>query len=184
MKGKKNQNSKLTNSEIVRKYNQVNLVIEGKVSKMDSRLALQHAQSEDLDLVLMSLHGDVPICKTMDYGKYVYELKRKAKEALKKTAKIEIKEIRLGLDIGVNDLNHKADKAIKFLSDGHILKVSLRIKGWRNMARKDTGKEVINSFFDILKEKYSGNITFTSKPSMPKGGKSWHAVIENDKKKN
>ena len=56
--------------------------------------------------------------------------------------------------------------------------------GWRNMARKDTGKEVINSFFDILKEKYSGNITFTSKPSMPKGGKSWHAVIENDKKKN
>ena len=92
-----------------------------------------------------------PVCKIIDYGKYRYEQARKAKEAKKKQKTIETKEIRLSPNIDTNDLNTKVNQAKKFLQKGAKVKVSLRFRG-REMAHKDVGREILNAFFEELKD--------------------------------
>ena len=76
---------------------------------------------------------------------------RKAKEAKKKQKTIETKEIRLSPNIDTNDLNTKVNQAKKFLQKGAKVKVSLRFRG-REMAHKDVGREILNAFFEELKD--------------------------------
>ena len=91
------------------------------------------------------------MCKIIDYGKYRYELSRKEKEAKKKQKTIAVKEIRLRPGIESNDLNTKANNAIKFLKKGDKVKVELRFRG-RELGHKDIGKEVMLKFIEIVKE--------------------------------
>ncbi len=86
----------------------------------------------------------------MDYGKFRYEQARKEKEA-KKNKTIVVKEVRLRPGIEQNDLNTKANNAIKFLKKGDKVKVELRFRG-RELGHKDIGKEVMLKFLDIIKE--------------------------------
>ena len=118
---------------------------------MSAREAQILANGKNLDLVKISPNAKPPVCKIMDYGKYKYEQARKEKEAKKKQKTIAVKEIRLRPGIESNDLNTKANNAIKFLKKGDKVKVELRFRG-RELGHKDIGKEVMLKFIEIVKE--------------------------------
>ncbi len=109
------------------------------------------ANSKNLDLVQISPNANPSVCKIMDYGKYKYEQSRKEKEARKNQKTITVKEVRLRPGIEENDLNTKANNAIKFLKKGDKVKVELRFRG-RELGHKDIGKQVMLKFIEIVKE--------------------------------
>ena len=118
---------------------------------MSAKEAQTIANNKNLDLVMISPNANPPVCKIMDYGKYKYEQSRKEKESKKKQKVVNLKEVRLRPGIEANDLNTKANQAIKFLKKGDKVKVELRFRG-RELGHKDIGKEVMLKFIDIVKE--------------------------------
>lgn len=118
---------------------------------MSSREALGLAEEAGLDLVKISPNAIPPVCKIMNYGKYLYELSKRAKEAKKNQKVVEIKEVWLSMTIDVGDLNVKAKQAQKFLAAGNKVKVSIRMRG-RQMAHSELGLEVMRKFFEIVKD--------------------------------
>ena len=107
--------------------------------------ALEMAQALDLDLVKVAPQAKPPVCKILDYGKYRFEMQKKEKEAKKNQKVIELKEIRLSLNIDTNDFNTKVNQAAKFLQQGHKVKVSIRFRG-REMAHTSLGEELLKQF--------------------------------------
>ena len=87
----------------------------------------------------------------MNYGKYVFEQTKRAKEAKKNQKVVEIKEIWLSMTIDVGDINVKAKQTMKFLAAGNKVKVSIRMRG-RQMAHVDIGIDVMKRFYEIVKE--------------------------------
>ncbi|MGL4796859.1 MAG: translation initiation factor IF-3 [Paraclostridium sp.] len=118
---------------------------------MSAKEAQMMANSKNLDLVKISPNANPPVCKLMDYGKFKYEQARKEKESKKKQKVVTVKEVRLRPGIEANDLNTKANNAIKFLKKGDKVKVELRFRG-RELGHKDLGKQVMLNFIDLLKE--------------------------------
>ncbi len=118
---------------------------------MSSKEALKIAEEAGLDLVKISPNANPPVCKIMNYGKYVFELSKKAKEAKKNQKTTEIKEIWLSMTIDVGDLQVKAKQTQKFLSSGNKVKVSIRMRG-RQMAHQEIGVEVMQRFFEMVKD--------------------------------
>ena len=92
---------------------------------MSAKEAQTIANNKNLDLVMISPNANPPVCKIMDYGKYKYEQSRKEKESKKKQKVVNIKEVRLRPGIEANDLNTKANNAIKFIKKGDKVKVTL-----------------------------------------------------------
>ena len=130
---------------------------------MSAREAYFKAKDANLDLVKIAPTAKPPVCKIIDYGKYRYELARKAKEAKKKQKTVETKEIRLSPNIDTNDLNTKVNQARKFLSKGAKVKVSLRFRG-REMAHRDVGREILDSFYKELED-----VSTVDKPAKMEG---------------
>ncbi len=122
-----------------------------QIGIMSAKEAYFKAKDANLDLVKISPNAKPPVCKIVDYGKYRYEQARRAKEAKKKQRTIETKEIRLSPNIDTNDLNTKVNQARKFLKKGDKVKVALRFRG-REMAHKEVGKEILDNFFELLKD--------------------------------
>ena len=118
---------------------------------VSSREAQNIADDRGLDLVKISPNATPPVCKIMNYGKYLFELTKKAKEAKKNQKVVEIKEVWLSMTIDVGDLNVKAKQASKFLASGNKVKVSIRMRG-RQMAYTELGMEVMNRFFELVKD--------------------------------
>lgn len=118
---------------------------------VSSREALKIAEDAGLDLVKISPNANPPVCKVMNYGKYLFELSKKNKEAKKNQKTTEIKEIWLSMTIDVGDLQVKAKQAQKFLSSGNKVKVSIRMRG-RQMAHQEIGVDVMKRFFDLVKD--------------------------------
>jgi translation initiation factor IF-3 len=118
---------------------------------MSAREAQLKANERELDLVKISPNANPPVCKIMDYGKFVYEQNKKDKEAKKKQTIIELKEIRLSAKIEDHDFNFKAKNAIKFLEDGDKVKISIRFRG-REISYSSLGREVMEKFADTVKE--------------------------------
>lgn len=118
---------------------------------VSSAQALKLADEKGLDLVKISPTANPPVCKIMNYGKYLFELTKKAKEAKKNQKVTEIKEVWLSMTIDVGDLNVKAKQTQKFLLAGNKVKVSIRMRG-RQMAHSEIGLEVMKRFFEIVKE--------------------------------
>lgn len=118
---------------------------------MSAKDAQMMANSKNLDLVKISPNANPPVCKIMDYGKYKYEQARKEKESKKKQKVVTVKEVRLRPGIEKNDLNTKANQAMKFLKKGDKVKVELRFRG-RELGHKDLGKQVMLEFIDLVKE--------------------------------
>ncbi len=112
---------------------------------MSIKQAREIALSKELDLVNISPKSNPPVCKIMDYGKYCFEIAKKEKEARKNQKTFEIKEIRLSINIGEHDFNTKVNHALKFLKNGHRIKVTLKFKG-REMMHTNLGKELIDKF--------------------------------------
>lgn len=130
---------------------------------MSAKEAYFKAKDANLDLVKIAPMAKPPVCKIINYGKYRYELSRKAKEAKKKQKTVETKEIRLSPNIDTNDLNTKVNQARKFLQKGAKVKVALRFRG-REMAHKDVGREILDSFFEKLEE-----VAVVDKPAKMEG---------------
>ena len=118
---------------------------------MSPREAMRLAEEADLDLVQISPNAVPPVCKIMDYGKFKFEQAKKEKENRRNQKVVEIKEVQLSMTIDVGDLNVKAKQATKFLGEGNKVKVSIRLRG-RQMAHANLGRDVMNNFFEGLKE--------------------------------
>ena len=132
--------------------------------------ALAIAAEKNLDLVEIAPTANPHVCRIMDYGKYKFEQMKREKEAKKNQKVIEVKEIRLSLNIDTNDFNTKLKQAIKFLKDGNKVKVSVRFRG-REMAHPELGTEMVQRFAD-------GAAEFGSVDKMPKlEGRSMVMII-------
>ena len=121
------------------------------VKKLADALTLSNYAG--FDLVLINPKGNPPVCKIMDYNKFKYENKKRAKENIKKqrSANLELKEYRLSVSIDVHDFDTRVRNSKKYLEKGHRVKASIRFRG-REMAHTDLGRNVLIRFADALKE--------------------------------
>jgi translation initiation factor IF-3 len=101
--------------------------------------ALKLAESQDMDLVLMSPNANPPVCKIMNYEKFLYEQMKKEKD---KPKPLEMKEIKVGPNTGENDLEYRIKHMIEFLQKGHKVKISMQFRG-REMAHVSNGEALI-----------------------------------------
>ena len=118
---------------------------------MSAEEANRIAEEAGLDLVKISPNAVPPVCKIMDYSKFCFDQKKKEKEAKKNQRVVEVKEIRMSPSIDTNDLNTKVKSALKFLSDGNRVKVSVRFRG-REMAHTDIGEKLLQDFAEACSE--------------------------------
>lgn len=116
-----------------------------------TKQALEIAEAKELDLVMIAPQAKPPVCKIMDYGKYLYELQKKEKEARKKQKVIDVKEVRISPNIDDHDLNVKAKNAEKFLKDGDKVKVTIRFRG-READYAHFGNEMMKRFYAKVEE--------------------------------
>ena len=109
------------------------------------------AQDQGLDLVEITPNAQPPVCKMVDYGKYRFEAKKKAKEAKKNQHQTEIKPLRLSPVIDTHDFETKLKQATKWIESGDKVKVDMRFRG-RMMTRQEVGMKVMNEFIQKLSE--------------------------------
>ncbi len=109
------------------------------------------AREQELDLVEIAAAANPPVCRIIDYKKFLYEQKRKQKEIKAKSAKVVVKEIRLGPNTDEHDFNFKLKHATKFLQDGAKVKVDVFFKG-RSIIYKDQGEIQLLKFAQELAE--------------------------------
>ena len=109
------------------------------------------ADDMDLDLVEISPTADPPVCKIMDYQKFLYQQKRKAKEIKDKTVKVVVKEIRFGPNTDDHDYQFKLRHAEKFIAEGSKIKAYVFFKG-RSILFKDQGEILLLRFANDLEE--------------------------------
>ncbi len=140
---------------------------------MSSKEALDIARNRGYDLVAISPNANPPVCKLVDLGKFIYEKKKKEKEAKKKQMHVEMKQMRYKLKIDKNDFDVKNRKVRKFLESGNRIKVEIWFRG-REMAHTDKGFELAYKIIDALsdvgyskdKPKLSGrNLIFYLEPN-------------------
>ena len=120
----------------------------GVVSFQD---ALDKAQNVGLDLVEISPNTEPPVCKILDFGKYIYEKQKLEKKNKKKQHVIHVKEIRVRPNTGDHDLLTKLSRAKKFLESGDKVKITVMYRG-REMARQDMGVKTLNRVVEILND--------------------------------
>ena len=118
---------------------------------MPTRQALQIAAEKGLDLVDIAPQATPNVCSIMDYGKYRYEQAKREKEARKNQKTVDIKEVRMSMNIDTHDFETKVNQAVKFLKGGDKVKVSVRFRG-REMAHTELGKELLDRFKDSVAE--------------------------------
>ena len=109
------------------------------------------AEDMGLDLVEISPDANPPVCKIIDYQKFLYQLKRKLKEQKAKTAKTQVKEIRFGPQTDDHDFEFKLNHAKKFLSDGDKVRAYVFFKG-RQILFQEQGKIMLLKFADQLED--------------------------------
>ena len=118
---------------------------------MSSKDALEKAMARDLDLIMIAPKATPPVCKIMDYGKYRFEQAKREKEAKKNQRVVEVKEIRLSLNIDTHDFETKVNHAKKFIAGGDKVKVTIRFRG-RELGHPELGTEIMNSFAEAMNE--------------------------------
>ena len=119
---------------------------------MASRDALKVAFDKDLDLVKIAPQAAPPVCRIMDYGKFRFEQAKKDKEAKKNQRIVDIKEIRMFMNIDNHDFETKVNHALQFLQDEDKVKVTVRFRG-REMAHTELGNGLLSRFADACSEK-------------------------------
>ncbi len=146
-----NKNELMVNEEI--RENEVRLIDDDGsiVGIMSSKEALQVAYQKNLDMVMIAPTAKPPVCKLMDYNKYVFDMAKKERENRKNQKIVNIKEVRLGLGIGEHDFQVKVRGAVKFLQDGDKVKVTVRFSG-REMNHTGDGEILIDRFAEAVKD--------------------------------
>jgi len=118
---------------------------------LSSKEALRIAEEKELDLVMISPNAKPPVCKIMDFGKYIYEQQKKDKEAKKKQKVINLKEVRLSPNIEEHDIEIKAANARKFLLAEDKVKVTVRFRG-READYSHTGAKILKVFLSLVED--------------------------------
>ncbi|GIM28685.1 translation initiation factor IF-3 [Clostridium polyendosporum] len=119
---------------------------------ISTREALRMAEEKELDLVMISPNANPPVCRIMDFGKYIYEQSKKEKEAKKKQKVINVKEVRVSPTIEENDVRIKANNARKFLNDGDKVKVTVRFRGREAEHAHVVGNRILKNFVERLED--------------------------------
>ena len=118
---------------------------------MSLRQAMEIAEQKNLDLVKIAPQANPPVCKIIDYGKFRFEQAKREKEARKNQRVVEIKEVRLSLNIDTHDFETKKNHAVRFISEGNKVKASIRFRG-REMGHPELGLEIMRRFADAMSE--------------------------------
>jgi translation initiation factor IF-3 len=113
--------------------------------------ALKKAQELNLDLVEVAPQAKPPVCRIMDFGKFLYQQKKKAHESKKKQKIIHVKEVKFRPNIDEHDYDFKLKNAIRFLGEGDKVKATVQFRG-REMARQDLGHKLMERFTKDLGE--------------------------------
>jgi translation initiation factor IF-3 len=116
-----------------------------------TRVARQWAEKAELDLVEISSNSSPPVCRIIDFNKFLYDRKKKDKELKAKQVKTVIKEIRFGPNTDDHDFDFKLKHAIRFLEEGSKVKAYVQFKG-RAIVFKDRGEELLKRFLEGLEE--------------------------------
>lgn len=122
-----------------------------KLGVFDIQKAIELAEDENLDLVLVAPNATPVVCKLMNYGKYKFEQAKREKESKKNQKTVEIKEIRVTPNIGQHDFEFKAKNARSFLEAGNKVKFTVRFRG-RELNNVKAGENVLNKFIEELEE--------------------------------
>lgn len=118
---------------------------------MATEKAVKKAEEEGLDLVQITAKAEPPVCKIRDYGKYVYELKKKKKKAKKTNKAGELKEVQLTFNISDHDLETRKKRVLKFLKANKKIRLRMRLRG-REHALKDYARKKIKNFMKEVGE--------------------------------
>ena len=112
--------------------------------------ALNMADDAELDLVLINPNQDPPVAKRMDFGKYKYEIEKRAKEAKKKQHTVDVKEIKIRYKIDTHDYQVRINNIKKFISQGNKVKIVVMLRG-REMQHSQLAFDLANRFVEDLK---------------------------------
>lgn len=153
----------LINEEIREKEVRVVDADGSQLGIMPTKQALALAVDKGLDLVDIAPQATPNVCRIMDFGKYRYEQAKREKEARKNQKVVDVKEVRMSMNIDTHDFETKANQAIKFLTGGDKVKVSVRFRG-REMAHTDLGRALLERFRDACAE-----VSTTDKPAKMEG---------------
>src|SRR6202163_3280698 len=137
--------------------------------------ALAIARQLDLDLVEVAPLANPPVCRIMDYGKYKFDEAQKAKESRRKTTSVGIKEMKYRPKIGPGDFDTKTRQVLKFLNDGHKVKVTIMFRG-REVFHPELGKKIL----DRVAEHVDGTARVESDPRLD--GRNMVMVLAPDKR--
>jgi len=113
--------------------------------------AQEMAEKRDLDLVEVAPKANPPVCKIMDYGKYIYRQQKREKKNKKKQSSSPLKEMRFRPRINEHDIMTKVNKITEFLKNGSKVKLTVMFRG-REMAHKDFGIETLDNVLDKLSD--------------------------------
>jgi len=113
--------------------------------------ALAAAEERGLDLVEVSPNAEPPVCRIMDYGKYKYQASKRAAEAKKKTARVEIKEVKMRPKTEEHDFNFKLKNARRFLEEGNKVKVTIMFRG-REVTHPEYGRHLLEKVAEEVKD--------------------------------
>jgi translation initiation factor IF-3 len=155
----------LVNEKI--RAHQVRLIDEKgvQIGVIDTQKALKEARERSLDLVQVTKKVDPPVCKILDYGKYLY--RQRKKEKAEKTKAGEIKGIRLSFGISDHDLETRVKQTEKFLKKGYKVRIVMNLRG-RQKGLTDFAKSKIEKFLELLKQKVPVKIEMELK-KQPRG---------------
>ena len=137
--------------------------------------ALAIARQLDLDLVEVAPLANPPVCRIMDYGKYKFDEAQKAKESRRKTTSVGIKEMKYRPKIGPGDFDTKTRQVLKFLNEGHKVKVTIMFRG-REVFHPELGKKIL----DRVAEHVDGTARVESDPRLD--GRNMVMVLAPDKR--
>lgn len=116
---------------------------------MDTRKALQLAEEQDLDVVVITENANPPVAKIVDFNKFLYAERKKQSEAKGKSKQTELKELRLSTTISEGDIKQRVNRAMGFLKEGNIVRVSLTMKG-RQVMFPQVAQEKLTQFIKLM----------------------------------
>lgn len=150
---------------------------EGKMlGIMTSYHALRLAEEKEMDLVEIAPQANPPVCKIIDFGKFIYELQKKEKYQRKQQVNQQMKEIRFKWRTDTHDFNFKTRHARQFIEEGHKVKASVMFRG-REIVHKEIGKELLEKFIAEMED-----IAKIDSP-LRTDGKIMHVVLSPEKGK-
>ncbi|MBR1448430.1 MAG: translation initiation factor IF-3 [Prevotella sp.] len=149
MKTDKKQNQYRVNEQI--RVREVRIVGENGSTVMPTRQALDMARDEGVDLVEISPNANPPVCRLIDYSKFLYQQKKRAKEMKAKQVKVEVKEIRFGPQTDEHDYQFKLKHAKEFLEEGNKVRAYVFFRG-RSILFKEQGEVLLLRFANDLEE--------------------------------